>query len=60
MAGGFGALSFSNFPALRDFGILALIAIVFSLVSALTVVPAFLMITEKFRKIQDRLNLSNS
>lgn len=50
MAGGFGALAFSNFPALRDFGILSLIAIIFSLIGALTVVPAFLMITERFRK----------
>jgi hydrophobe/amphiphile efflux-3 (HAE3) family protein len=49
MAGGFGALAFSSFPALRDFGILSLIAIIFSLISALTVVPAFLMTTEKFR-----------
>ncbi|MDK2782375.1 MAG: uncharacterized protein PWR13_1403 [Archaeoglobi archaeon] len=49
MAGGFGATSFSTFPALSDFGILALIAIFFSLFSALTVVPAFLMISERFR-----------
>jgi len=49
MAGGFGATSFSSFPALSDFGVLALIAILFSLFSALTVVPAFLMISERFR-----------
>jgi hypothetical protein len=47
MAGGFGALVFSDFPALSDFGLMALVAIIFSLVSALTVVPAFLMITER-------------
>jgi len=55
MAGGFGALAFSSFPALRDFGILSLIAIIFSLISALTVVPAFLMTTEKFRVNLNRL-----
>jgi hydrophobe/amphiphile efflux-3 (HAE3) family protein len=55
MAGGFGALAFSSFPALRDFGILSLIAIIFSLISALTVVPAFLMTTEKFRVNLDKL-----
>ena len=49
MASGFGALALSNFPAIHDFGILALISIIFSLVSALTVVPAFLMIAERFR-----------
>ncbi len=48
-AGGFGALILSNFPALYDFGILALISIIFSLISALTVVPAFLMMAERLR-----------
>ncbi len=48
MAGGFGALALSNFPAIHDFGVLALISIIFSLISALTVVPAFLMIAERF------------
>ena len=47
MAGGFGAVVFSDFPALSDFGLMALIAIIFALISALTVVPAFLMLTEK-------------
>ncbi len=49
MAGGFGALMLSDFPALRDFGFLAFVAIVFSLISALTIVPAFLMIAERFK-----------
>jgi len=49
MAGGFGALLLSPFPMMRDFGFLALVAILFSLFAALTVVPAFLMITEKLR-----------
>jgi hypothetical protein len=48
MAGGFGALSFSTFPVLANFGFLAFVAIIFSLISALTIVPAFLMVTEKF------------
>ncbi len=47
MAGGFGAIVFSDFPALSDFGLMALIAIIFALISALTVVPAFLMLTER-------------
>ena len=47
MAGGFGALALSNIPAIHDFGILALVSIVFSLISALTVVPAFLISTER-------------
>jgi len=49
MAGGFGALMLSTFPMLWDFGFLSFIAIIFSLIGALTVVPAFLMITEKLR-----------
>jgi len=50
MAGGFGALMLSTFPMLWNFGFLSVIAIIFSLIGALTVVPAFLMITESFRK----------
>ena len=49
MAGGFGALMLSSFPMLWNFGFLSFIAIIFSLIGALTVVPAFLMITEMFR-----------
>ncbi len=51
MAGGFGSLMFSTFPIVQNFGFIALVAIVFSLLAALTVVPAFLMVTEdlKFR-----------
>ncbi|MET1124007.1 MAG: hydrophobe/amphiphile efflux-3 (HAE3) family transporter [Archaeoglobaceae archaeon] len=48
MAGGFGSLAFSPFPILSDFGIIAFVAIVFSLLAALTVAPAFLMVTERF------------
>ncbi|MCS7121394.1 MAG: hydrophobe/amphiphile efflux-3 (HAE3) family transporter [Archaeoglobaceae archaeon] len=47
MAGGFGSLMFSPFPIAQNFGLLAFIAIIFSLISALTVVPAFLVVTEK-------------
>jgi hydrophobe/amphiphile efflux-3 (HAE3) family protein len=50
MAGGFGALMISSFPMLKDFGFISLVAIMFSLIGALTVVPAFLMMTEKFSK----------
>jgi hypothetical protein len=55
MAGGFGSLMFSTFPVMRDFGFLALVAIIFSLIAALTVVPAFLMVTERV-KINLRVN----
>ncbi len=50
MIGGFGSLMLSTFPVMRDFGFLALVAISFSLLSAFTVVPAFLMITERISK----------
>ncbi|WP_456467758.1 MMPL family transporter [Archaeoglobus sp.] len=46
MAGGFGSLMFSSFPIVQNFGFIALVAIIFSLIAALTVVPAFLMLTE--------------
>ena len=46
MAGGFGSLMFSSFPIMKNFGFIALIAIIFSLIAALTVVPAFLILTE--------------
>ena len=48
MAGGFGSLMFSSFPIVKNFGFIALVAIVFSLLAALTVVPAFLVLTEGF------------
>lgn len=51
MAGGLGALLLSPFPLMQTFGVLSLIAILFSLLASLTVVPAFLMITEKIRPI---------
>ncbi len=50
MAGGFGALLISPFPLMQDFGVLSLVAIIFSLIASLTVVPAFLMITERIRR----------
>ena len=49
MAGGFGALMLSSFPMLWNFGFLSVIAIIFSLIGALTVVPAFLMLAERFK-----------
>lgn len=52
-AGGFGALYFSTFPVLSNFGILAFIAIIFSLLAATSAVPALLILYEKnyFREI---------
>ena len=58
MAGGFGALLFSPFPLMQSFGFLSLIAIMFSLLTSLTVVPAFLMIMEKLSKSL-KFNLSS-
>jgi hydrophobe/amphiphile efflux-3 (HAE3) family protein len=40
VAAGFGALVFSNFPALRDFGIVIVIDVIFALLVTVTVVPA--------------------
>ncbi len=48
--GGFGALMLSTFPVMRDFGFLALVSISLSLLAAFTVVPAFLMVTERFEE----------
>ncbi len=45
-AGGFGALILSIFPVLSNFGLLACVAIAFSLISSLIIVPAFLIVTE--------------
>ena len=40
VAAGFGALAFSSFPALSDFGIVIVVDVVFALVVTVTVVPA--------------------
>lgn len=40
VAAGFGALIASSFPALRDFGIVTVVDVVFALIVTLTVVPA--------------------
>lgn len=40
VAAGFGALIFSKFPALRDFGIVIVVDVIFALVVTVTVVPA--------------------
>lgn len=61
MAGGFGSLMFSTFPIMQNFGFIALIAILFSLLAALTVVPAFLMLTEGLDvRISNMINSSRS
>ncbi len=61
MAGGFGSLMFSTFPIMQNFGFIALIAILFSLLAALTVVPAFLMLTEGIDvRISNMINSSRS
>lgn len=48
MAGGFAAMMVSPFPIMSDFGFVSVIAILFSLISALTIVPAFLIYTERY------------
>ncbi len=40
VAAGFGALVFSKFPALRDFGIVIVVDVIFALLVTVTVVPA--------------------
>ena len=40
VAAGFGALAFSSFPALSDFGIVIVIDVIFALIVTVTVVPA--------------------
>ncbi|RLI85982.1 MAG: hypothetical protein DRO98_06070 [Archaeoglobales archaeon] len=42
MAGGFAAMMISSFP-MRDFGFVCVLSIIFSLIAALTLVPAFLV-----------------
>ena len=39
VAAGFGALIFSTFPALRDFGIVTVVDVLFALIATVTVVP---------------------
>ena len=46
MAGGFAAMLASPFPIMSDFGVVSLMAIIFSLIAALTVVPSFLVFTD--------------
>ncbi len=48
MAGGFAAMLVSPFPIMANFGVVSVLAIVFSLIAALTIVPAFLVFTERF------------
>ncbi len=57
MAGGFAAMLVSPFPIMSDFGAVSLIAILLSLISALTVVPAFLVMTDNLNnKLKNRNN----
>lgn len=46
-AAGFSALMFSNFPIAKSAGFLSFVAILLCLIAAITVVPAFLIITER-------------
>ncbi|RLI79766.1 hypothetical protein DRP05_02695, partial [Archaeoglobales archaeon] len=46
-AAGFFALMFSDFPIAKSAGFLSFVAIILCLIAAITVVPAFLIITER-------------
>ncbi|NOY11141.1 MAG: RND family transporter, partial [Archaeoglobi archaeon] len=52
MAGGFAAMLASPFPIMSDFGVVSLMAILLSLLAALTVVPAFLVFTDNLNKTE--------
>jgi len=54
VAAGFGALIFSNFPALRDFGIVIVINVVFALIVTVTVVPALVRWLDRTPGAHDR------
>ncbi|MFP3946593.1 MAG: hydrophobe/amphiphile efflux-3 (HAE3) family transporter [Archaeoglobaceae archaeon] len=56
MAGGFAAMTVSPFPIMRDFGLVSVATIIFCLLAALILVPAFLIFTERFRKENRGLN----
>ena len=43
MVGGFAAMMTSPFPIMGDFGFVCVLSIIFSLIAALTLVPAFLV-----------------
>ncbi len=61
MAGGFAAMLASPFPIMSDFGAVSLIAILLSLISALTIVPAFLVLTDNLNSsIRNRKNKISS
>jgi|Deesub1362A_J573_1020465.scaffolds.fasta_scaffold00875_6 hypothetical protein len=59
MAGGFAAMVVSPFPIMKDFGIVSVVAILLSLLAALTLVPAFLITTEKLNAVR-RVKFSSS
>jgi len=60
MAGGFGAMMVSPFPIMREFGLVSVVAILLSLLAALTVVPAFLIVTERFKERKNSASASAS
>ncbi|PRO83285.1 hydrogenase expression protein HypA [Lactiplantibacillus pentosus] len=48
--GGFAAIIFANFPVLSSFGLITVLDTMYSLVSALTILPAIIVIGAKFSK----------
>lgn len=48
-ASGFSALMLSNFPLISSFGLLSVMTVIFSLIGAVTVMPAILCIYEKIQ-----------
>lgn len=47
--GGFSAIIFSSFPVLRSFGAITVLDTAYSLISALTILPAIIIFIQKFR-----------
>ncbi len=59
MAGGFAAMLVSPFPIMKTFGLVSVLAILLSLIAALTIVPAFLIFTDKEHKILNKIKKIN-
>ncbi len=60
MAGGFGAILFSSFPIMRTFGLISLVAIIFSLIAAITIVPALLVFSDRIKDRREKMSVKSS
>ncbi|MBM7616803.1 putative RND superfamily exporter protein [Weissella uvarum] len=50
VVGGFAAIMFANFPALSAFGLITVLDTAYSLISALTILPAMIILFDKLSK----------